>query len=120
MAGIVYVVQNQLKREGTRLVPKFNLDPAKQYGPLKFLLTPNANPFKPEHAINELTSGLEHFDQKDHLLLIGNPCLIGWAVTIAAYAADGPINLLQWHGKDRRYIPVTGDPLGPVMDLFGD
>jgi len=104
----VYVVQNQHRydREKGRLVEKFDLSPAEEYGDVRFLLGPGASPFNPAPVIEELRENLNGFNDDDHLLLIGNPCLIGFAVAIAADVNWGRVNLLQWSGKDQRYISV--------------
>lgn len=105
----VFVVQNQHyydKAEG-RLVPKFDLSSAEQYGELIFLLGPGAAPFNPVSPIAELNDKLADYGDEDYLLLIGNPCLIGWTVAIAADSNNGFVNLLQWSGKDQSYIPIS-------------
>ncbi len=114
----VYVVQNQLRwsHETKGLVEKFDTTPAEEYGELSFLLGSNASPFNPVSVIDELTEKLQAFTDEDHLLLIGNPCLIGFAVAIAADINDGRVRLLQWSGKDRRYIEVDAT----VFDCSGD
>lgn len=89
------------------LVPKYDLSPAAEHGELVYLLGPNASPFSPHTVLPELTRKLDDYTDKDFLLLIGNPCLIGYAVALAADASpSGTVSLLQWSGKDRRYIPV--------------
>lgn len=111
----VYVVQDQRRydRDTGQYVSKFDLSPAEEHGELRFLLTPTAAPFHPESIMPELWHGLRHYGDGDHLLLVGNPILIGWATAIAADANDGRVSLLQWSGKDRRYIPVSAQ----VFDL---
>lgn len=110
----VYVVQDQHRwDEGTsRLVPKFDLSTAEEYGDLIFLLGANAAPFNSPPIIRELQQKLSDYQDDDYLLLIGNPCLIGWSVAIAADMNEGRVQLLQWSGKDRRYIPVPADLFG--------
>lgn len=104
----VYVVQNQHKydKESGKLVEKFDLSTAKQYGELEYLLSPKAQPFNPGPVIEELHDKLQNFTQEDYLLLVGNPCLIGFAVAIAVEYASGSVNLLQWSGTKQEYIPV--------------
>lgn len=103
----VYVVQNQMKHDGHgAFIPKFNLSSAEQYGQLKFLLSPTAQPFNSLGIIDELHEKLCDFKEDDYLLLIGNPCLIGFATAIAANYCPGALRLLQWSGKDQSYIEV--------------
>lgn len=104
----VFVVQNQHRwdRDKQRFEPKFDLTPAEEFGELVYLLSPTAAPFRSEPIIEELREKLADFGPGDHLLLVGNPVLIGFATAIAAEANDGNVSLLQWSGKDQRYIAV--------------
>ncbi len=109
----VYVVQNQHRWDGAhqRFVPKFDSTSAERFGELVYLLSPTAAPFRSEPIIAELQEKLRDYRPGDHLLLVGNPVLIGFAVAIAADANDGHVDLLQWSGKDQRYIEVKGRDL---------
>ena len=109
----VYVVQNQHRwdRDKQRFEPKFDLTPAEEFGELVYLLSPTAAPFRPEPVIQELREKLKDYREGDHLLLVGNPVLIGFAVTVAADANGGRVSLLQWSGKDQRYIAVEANKL---------
>jgi len=118
----VFVVQNQrrLDRAKNAYVPKFDLNPALEYGKLVYLLSPTAKPFEPEPVIDELHEKLGNYDDDDYLLLVGNPMLIGWAVAIAGEYNYGRVRTLQWSGKDNRYLsvnaqlfPVDGTPVAP-------
>ena len=110
----VFVVQNQHRwdRDNEKFVPKFDLSPAGIHGELVYLLSPTAAPFRPAPVIEELRRKLEDFTSDDALLLVGNPVLIGLAVAVAADYNDGQVNLLQWSGKNRKYLKVE------VSDLF--
>lgn len=106
----VYVPQEALrKNEQNILVPKFNLNPAREFGIVTYLLTPSANPLieDPSPIIRELRKNLEHFTDDDFILAIGNPMLIGWAVALAADANNGKVSMLQWNGGDRKYMRVN-------------
>lgn len=104
----VYVVQKQMRfdHDEGEFVPRFNLDSAKQYGDLEYLLSPTASPFNPDSIIPELHDKLYNFKSTDYLLLLGNPCLIGFVCTIATYYSDGDLRLLQWHGREQKYILI--------------
>jgi hypothetical protein len=112
----VFVVQNQQRRDPAsgRLVPKFDLEPAREHGELVFLLGGSAKPFRPEPVLRQLREQLADFSDADSLLLIGNPCLIGWATAIAADANEGRVRLLQWSGSEGRYVAICAE------DVFGD
>jgi hypothetical protein len=114
MNSRVFVVQNQHRwdRDAGKFVPKFDLTPASALGQMVFCLSPTASPFRAEPIIKELKDKLADFSDADYLLLVGNPVLIGFATAIAADANDGNIRLLQWSGKDQRYILVD------ARDLF--
>lgn len=115
MSKRVYVVQNQHRWNGkfSQFEPKFDLSPAEDFGVLTYLLSPTAAPFRPEPIIKELKEKLAAFGPDDHLLLVGNPVLIGLSVAIAAQFNDGAVSLLQWSGKDQRYINVRVEGLTP-------
>jgi hypothetical protein len=105
----VFVVQQQMRREGATLVPKFDLAPAAKFGALSMLLSPTAAPFNPGHIIAELQDKLRSFSDDDYLLLVGNPCLIGMTVAIAAQANSGRVRMLQWSGRDQSYRVVRAN-----------
>lgn len=108
---IVYVVQKQMRfdRNLGELVPRFDLEPAEQFGRFVYLLSPSAAPWKPESVLTDLHKRLKDYTDQDYLLLIGNPCLIGFAVAVAAKHNNGRVNLLQWHGRDRAYLKVCAE-----------
>lgn len=109
--GKVYVVQNQHRmnaKTGT-LEPKFNFSSAEKYGEISYLLSPSARPFSPEHVISELHDKLRDFRDDDYLLLIGNPCLIGFAVAVASDINSGHVKVLQWNGSKGEYIAIEAN-----------
>ncbi len=104
----VYIVQNHAiynKKTGS-MEPRFDLSPAEKFGKLVFLLSPISVPSKPLEAIAQLRKKLSNFSDNDHLLLIGNPCLIGIAVAIASDINDGKVSMLQYNGSQGRYYIV--------------
>jgi hypothetical protein len=104
----VYVVQNPHrtdKRKGA-LTPKFDLSPAEKFGDLIYLLSPLQVPNDPREIIGELQEKLSKFSDEDYLLLIGNPCFIGWATAVAAATNNGRVRMLQYNGKRRRYYVI--------------
>lgn len=106
----VYVIQNthRLDRETSTLVPKYDFESARDHGVLVFLLTPSAKPHDPS-VIQELIDKLVNFCDDDHLLLVGNPALIGFAVAVAADVNDRRVKVLQWDGRSRRYVSLSAD-----------
>lgn len=107
----VFVVQNthQMNESSGSLEPKFNLQPAAEFGELIFLVSPTARPFRSEVLIKEMREKLEDFSDDDYLLLIGNPSLMGFATAIAAIQNQGRVKVLQWSGKYRRYEAIEAD-----------
>lgn len=105
----VYVVQDHRRynKDTGEFEAVHDLTPAKKFGPIRYLLTPTAAPWSPETVIAELWDGLRDFGDADHLLLTGNPILIGWATAVAAQVNGGRLNMLQWNGRERRYISVA-------------
>ena len=110
----VFVVQQQRRFDEVtgNYVNKFDLEQAKEFGELVYLLSPTAAPFNSEPIIEELHEKLSFITAEDYIVLIGNPCLMGWVVAIAADYTGGNLNLLQWSGRDQRYVLIK------VEDLF--
>lgn len=108
------MIQQTLRMDSMRqrLIPKYDVSEAQIFGELQFLLSASASPFSPVPVIAELSQKLKDYDgAKDYLLLVGNPCLIGWAVALAAKASGGRVNLLQWSGRENRYLPIRAQGL---------
>lgn len=105
----VYVVQNSQRYDndtGT-YVPVHDVSPAKEYGELRYLLSPAAGPWNVESILDDLWKGLEDFGPDDYLLMIGNPVLCGLAAIVAAEVNDGRLQFLQWNGSRRKYLSVA-------------
>lgn len=107
----VFIVQRTLRRDRAtgKLVERFGIDKAAEFGELVDLLGPNAAPFHPDPILKELHEKLWSFGKDDYLLCIGSPVLIGWAFAIAADYNDGVVSCLQWSGTSERYIPIVAD-----------
>ena len=113
----VFIVQDQQKRRGESLVSKFDFSTAEKFGELVYLLGPSARPFPPnEEIVAELHEKLHDFSPDDYLLLVGNPCLIGWATAIAAHYSGGIVQQLQFSSNPTgHYIDVVADlELDPI------
>ena len=102
---IVYVIQ---EIAGTRSGnPKINIMGASQYGEFKFLLPEFSQMiFSPGPLIYKLRQGLKNFKQGDHLLLTGDPAIIGVACSIVSDITNGKYNLLKWDKQERTYYPI--------------
>jgi hypothetical protein len=106
----VYVIQNthRLNRDTSVLEPKYDFSSASRFGELIYLLTPNAKPHDPS-VIKELKDKLSEYGDGDHLLLVGNPALIGFACAVAADWNEGRLSVLQWDGKNKEYVAVKAN-----------
>lgn len=104
----VYVIQKQLvyNKDAGALVSKFDFSLGEDFGELVFLLSSSAAPFDPDSILLELSEKLKDYSDEDFLLLVGNPCFIGWATAIAAQNNNGNVKLLQWSGRNKQYIPI--------------
>ena len=102
---IVYLVQDV---PGTQAgTPKINIVGAREYGEVKSLLPELSQIiFSPGPLIFKLRKLLRNFKPEDHLLLTGDPALIGVACSIVSDITNGKYNLLKWDRQERRYYPI--------------
>ena len=52
-------------------------------------------------------NNLKDFKEGDHLLLTGDPAIIGVACSIVSDITNGKYNLLKWDKQERKYYPIT-------------
>lgn len=107
----VFVVQEQHRfdKEAGTLVPRYpDLEThAKKFGEIRYLLSPSAAPWKTDSILHDLEKELADYGDSDSLLLIGNPILIGMTVAVAARINNGFVRMLQWSGKEKKYICIS-------------
>jgi len=103
--SIVYVIQEIAgTRDGK---PKINILGAAEYGTFKFLLPELSQIiFSPGPLIFKLRKGLKDFNEKDYLLLTGDPAIIGVACSIVSDITNGKFKLLKWDKQERKYYPI--------------
>ena len=102
----VYVIQEVAGTQAGN--PKINIVGASSYGQLKFLLPEFSQMiFSPGPLIYKLRQGLKNFTEDDHLLLTGDPALIGVACSIVSDIKNGKYNLLKWDKQERKYYPIA-------------
>lgn len=111
----VYVVQRATYREAGIVKDKYDLTPAEAFGELEELLDPWAKPFDTAPILDTLFEKLDGFSDEDFIICIGNPILLALAVSVAVDVNDGRVNLLQWNGRQKEYVPVNAD-LGFTAD----
>ena len=102
---IVYVIQ---ELPGTQAgTPKINIMSANKHGEFKFLLPEFSQIiFSPGPLVFKLRKLLKDYTPEDHLLLTGDPAIIGVACSIVAEITNGKFNLLKWDKQDRMYYPI--------------
>ena len=102
---IVYVIQEIAgTREGR---PKINILGASQYGTFRFLLPELSQIiFSPGPLIFKLRKGLKELNERDYLLLTGDPAIIGVACSIVSDITSGKYKLLKWDKQERKYYPI--------------
>ena len=102
---IVYVIQEVAGTQAGN--PKINIMGASNYGKFKFLLPEFSQIiFSPGPLVYKLRQGLKDFNENDHLLLTGDPAIIGVACSIVSDITNGKYNLLKWDKQERKYYPI--------------
>ena len=88
--------------------PKINIIGASNYGDFKFLLPEFSQMiFSPGPLVYKLRQGLKNFTDDDHLLLTGDPALIGVACSIVSDITGGKYKLLKWDKQESKYYPIS-------------
>ena len=62
--------------------------------------------------IFKLKTLLKDFKPTDHLLLTGDPAIIGVVCSLVSDITNGRFNLLKWDRQEKRYYPIE-------IDLYG-
>ena len=87
--------------------PKINILGAAQYGTFNFLLPELSQIiFSPGPLILKLRKALKDFNEKDYLLLTGDPAIIGVACSIVSDMTNGKYKLLKWDRQEKKYYPI--------------
>ena len=95
----VYVVQKPDKKK--------NIMSAKEYGELRFILNESENIlYNPEQVISLIEDSLSLFDEKDYLLLIGDPIAIGIATHFALLSNFKRVKILKWDNREYKYYSI--------------
>lgn len=106
--SVVYVPQvpHKLNRATGALEP-LDMSPAREWGEVKVILTPGANPFTSMPAIiDDLHAALQDITPNDFIILVGNPAIMGAMAAIAAEYTEGKLRVLQWHKYQNRYNEI--------------
>jgi hypothetical protein len=95
----VYIVQKPDEKK--------NILSAKDFGEFKFVFPEKLNLiWRPEETVSIAKKELRYFNDQDHLLLIGDPALIGVCTAVAADYNRGKVKFLKWDNREFKYYPV--------------
>ena len=104
----VYVIQEIAGSADGR--PKINIMGASSYSTTNdfIFLLPELSQiiFSPGPLIFKLRKALKDFNEKDYLLLTGDPAIIGVACSIVSDMTNGKYNLLKWDRQESTYYPI--------------
>ena len=99
--GNVYVIQE---------VSKFNVITAQEYGSLIPIFEEGKQiMLSPGPAVLKAKMMLKDFNDKDYLLLIGDPSMIGLACSVAADYNRGRYKVLKYDRRSFTYYPIQID-----------
>lgn len=105
---MVYLVQEPTPRRDAASKSIFiDLTPAAKFGEFETLLPPGDIVLSTGPTLTRLRKGLSTFNDKDYLLLIGDPVAIGMATTVAAEMNHGRVRVLRWAKRERDYVVVS-------------
>lgn len=94
----VYVIQE---------MPYKDVLSAEEYGDLKSVVEPGFQLLlSPDSITDKIKKVLKDFNDKDYLLLIGDPSIIGIACAIASDINMGRFKVLKWDRRRERYFPI--------------
>lgn len=111
----VYVVQQHLKMDHDRVLrPKFNLEPAREFGELVFCLHEDALPQNGQSVLDQLRSTLSDIQEGDYILPIGSTILMCLTAVVAAEFTP-KLNFLYWSGRHGNYLAMGYDLDAPEL-----
>ena len=103
--NLVYILQDVPGTRDGR--PKINIIGASEFGRLKVLLPETSQIIlSPGPLVFKLRKLLKDYTEDDHLLLTGDPAIIGIACSIVSDITNGKFNLLKWDRQERMYYPL--------------
>jgi len=94
-------------------VMDYNVRSAEKFGDLKIMLPDRKQMILASGPLTfELKKQLKDFNDKDYLLLIGDPAIIGLCCAIASDTNNGKFKVLKWDRNDKRYYDLEIDLRG--------
>jgi hypothetical protein len=99
MPSTVYVVQKPDEKK--------NIISAREFGDFQFILPEKTSlMWNPQETVSAIKKELLYFDNKDYLLLIGDPAVIGICTAVAAGYSQGHVTFLKWDNREFKYYPI--------------
>lgn len=104
----VFVVQQPAKLIGGEWRPIFDINPAKKFGKLNFIMIRPGNIFLDAlpNVLDHMKNVLHDFGDEDFILPTGEPIAIAAAALIAGLANHGRVKVLKWDRLKSEYIIV--------------
>ena len=94
----------------TQEVPGRDITKASEYGDLQILIPAKEQvALSAQPTVRRINRLLRKFNDKDYLLLSGDPVIIGISCAVAMSNNIGKLNILKWDRQDEEYYPVTVD-----------
>jgi len=83
---------------------------ALEYGALKVVLPGELqvvdNPTQKKMIVDLIEDSLKDFNDKDYLLLSGDPACIAICFGVAAFNNNGRVKMLKWDRHEEAYLPL--------------
>ena len=106
---VVWVSQERNKTVNGKLVPVYDITPAKEFGTIRTILNSGIRPWHAAAAADMTVNAMEAYDpMRDFLLPAGAPLFIGImfarAVILAEDRGASHVQVLQWEARERHYV----------------
>lgn len=98
-SATVYVVQNDSRKD---------FSDAQRYGQLRDVFGNVGYKYNTARMLAHARRVLRHWQEGDHLLIVGDPTLCGVAMLVIA-EQHGVVDVLRWDRVDYKYVPQRWD-----------
>lgn len=105
----VYVVQEPMKRDARtgEMIPSWDMTPAREYGDIEVMFPSGRVALSTQPMVQRARHLLRNFSDNDHVLLAGDPVLIGIVAAIASDFNRGRVKFLKWDRHTTSYLMVN-------------